>query len=108
MTMTSKIITEFAEYSLKKNEKSELNLDELLEILTEIYNKHIPSTKKEKKEKTVKKEKKLSAYNIFMREELAKLKEKNPSLNARTLMTEVAKLWKEKKEEKKEEEEKKE
>ena len=102
MTMTSKIITEFAEYSLKKNEKSELNLDELLEILTEIYNKHIPSTKKEKKDKTVKKEKKLSDYNIFMREELAKLKEKNPSLNARILMSEVAKLWKEKKEEKKE------
>lgn len=102
MTMTSKIIAEFAEYSLKKNEESELNLDELLEILTEIYNKHIPSTKKEKKEKTVKKEKKLSDYNIFMREELAKLKEKNPSLNARTLMSEVAKLWKEKKEEKKE------
>jgi len=101
--MTSKIITEFAEYSLKKNEKSELNLDELLEILTEIYNKHIPSTKKEKKEKTVKKEKKLSDYNIFMREELAKLKEKNPSLNARTLMSEVAKLWKEKKEEEKKE-----
>ena len=100
--MTSKIIAEFAEYSLKKNEESELNLDELLEILTEIYNKHIPSTKKEKKEKTVKKEKKLSDYNIFMREELAKLKEKNPSLNARTLMSEVAKLWKEKKEEKKE------
>jgi len=100
--MTSKIITEFAEYSLKKNEKSELNLDELLEILTEIYNKHIPSTKKEKKDKTVKKEKKLSDYNIFMREELAKLKEKNPSLNARILMSEVAKLWKEKKEEKKE------
>ena len=48
-----------------------------------------------------KKENKLSDYNIFMREKLAKLKEKNPSLNARTLMTEVAKLWKEKKEEKK-------
>jgi hypothetical protein len=93
---TANIINEFSELSLKKNEENELKLNDLLKILTDVYNKHDSSSeKKPKKEKT---EKKLSAYNLFMKEKLPELKKENPESNIRELMSQVAKLWNEKKE----------
>lgn len=88
---TVKIINEFSELSLKKSEEGDLKLNDLVKILTEVYNKNIPSSEK-------KTERVLSAYNVFMKEELSKLKKQNPESNARELMSQVAKLWNEKKE----------
>ncbi|KAG0229996.1 hypothetical protein BGW41_002816 [Actinomortierella wolfii] len=46
------------------------------------------------KEKTTKKVKKLSPYNKFMKEHLAKVKADKPSLSHKEAFKEVAAMWK--------------
>lgn len=43
----------------------------------------------------IRSKKKLTEYNIFVKEELTKLKEKNPNIDTKILMIEIDKLWKE-------------
>ncbi|KAI8338060.1 hypothetical protein BC941DRAFT_424492 [Chlamydoabsidia padenii] len=45
------------------------------------------------KEKIPKKTKKASAYNLYMKEELPKLKKENPGLNHKEAFKKVAESW---------------
>ena len=59
--------------------------------------KDINKDKKEDK-KINKKEKKLTAYNIFVREQMILVKNSHPNMNNNERMTYIGKLWKENKE----------
>lgn len=96
--------------------QKEFNLEELLIILTEIYNelhnskkkviiyddddiedddipKKIGRPKKIKDDNKVKK--KPSAYNVFIAEKYNEVKKDNPDKNAKDIMKLIAELWKE-------------
>lgn len=69
----------------------EYTKNELCAILKEVY-KEV----NKKKEKT---KRQPSKYNLFVSENISKLKEENPDLNRQDLMRKVGELWKKQKEE---------
>lgn len=87
----SEVVSEFVE---KVGDKDDYTLDELKKILTEAYK----NKTKKKKSSGVKKEP--SAYNIFVKEEIAKIKKENSDkkLDNKELMSMAASRWKEHKE----------
>jgi histone H1/5 len=52
-----------------------------------------PAAKKEKKEKKDKVPRAPSAYNLFMKSELAKIKKANPKMEHKEAFTKAAKNW---------------
>jgi hypothetical protein len=69
----------------------EYTKNELCAILNEAY--------KEVNKKTEKTKRQPSKYNLFVSENISKLKEENPELNRQDLMRKVGELWKKQKEE---------
>jgi len=71
------------------------SLEDVKKILTESYK----SVKKTKKVKTEDGEKRRpSKYNIFVKEQMRKIKEENPNKDNKEIMSIAASLWKEHKE----------
>ncbi len=83
--MTSKIIETFV--TIVDKEKNDYTLDELRKLLTEAY-------KSSKKKRTTEK-KEPSKYNIFIKEEIARIKENDPNVDRKQLMSLAAAKWKE-------------
>lgn len=82
--MTSKIIDNFV--SKVDTNRNDYTLDELKKLLTEAF-------KNSKKKKTTEK-KEPSAYNIFIREAIQKIKEEDPNVDKKQLMSLAAARWK--------------
>ena len=83
--MTSQILKSFQE---KVNEENEYTLEELKKLLAEAYKEG--KAKKQKREK-----KEPSKYNIFIKEEIAKIRKENPDVENKQLMSLAAAKWKE-------------
>jgi len=105
MTSTQTVLTEFKK--LVDANDTEFSLNELKTMLSDVYKTYNKkgsksSTKKSNDDKKSPKEEKQkrepSAYNNFMKEQMPIFKAKNPDINARELMKEIGKLWKEQKE----------
>ena len=95
MTAVNKVLEAFV--SSYGDSQDKITLDELKGRLTEIY-KQISKGKKVKVEKTDKKKREPTAYNLFLQEKMAELKEVEPKLTAQEKMSRVSELWKEHKE----------
>ena len=91
--MTSKILSDFM--SKIDNNKNDYTLDELKKLLTEAY-------KSCKKKKTSTEKKEPSKYNIFIKEEIQRIREENPNVDNKQLMSLAAAKWKDHKEKNKE------
>ena len=65
---------------------------ELIKEITKIYD----DMKKPEKEKKEKKKREPNAYNIFMKEQMAKLKDEGSKLSGKEKMSHIAGLWKDK------------
>lgn len=87
--MTSKILSDFI--SKIDNNKNDYTLDELKKLLTEAY-------KSSKKKKATSEKKEPSKYNIFIKEEIQRIREENPNVDNKQLMSLAASKWKEHKE----------
>lgn len=83
--MTSKILDDFMQTVDKNNNYS---LDELKKLLSEAY-------KGGKKKKATTEKKEPSEYNIFIKEEIAKIRKDNASVDNKQLMSLAASRWKE-------------
>ena len=103
MTTTHKIMTTF---NSKVDIEKEYTRIELAKMLTEVYKEMKEEEKGEKpKKKKVKKtdegvEKKTrvpTAYNLYVKDTMSVVKDKNPEMSRQDLMREVGRLWKEKK-----------
>ncbi len=84
--MTSKIVDAFV--SSVDTDKNDYTLDELKKLLTDAY-------KSGKKKRTAAEKKPPSAYNIFIKEAIAKIREENPNVDNKQLMSLAAARWKE-------------
>lgn len=87
--MTSKIVDNFV--SAVDTSRNDYTLDELKKLLTEAY-------KSLKKKKTSTEKKEPSKYNIFIKEEITKIRQENPDVDNKKLMSLAAARWKEQKE----------
>lgn len=74
------------------NDKNDYTLDELKKLLSEAY-----KTSKKKKNNGGEK-KPPSKYNIFIKDEIAKIREENPDVDNKQLMSLAAARWKDHKE----------
>lgn len=88
---TSKMIETFtASIDISKNDYT---LEELKKHLTEAF-----KSSKTSKRRTCAEKKEPSKYNIFIKEEIAKIRQENPNVDNKQLMSLAAARWKEKKE----------
>jgi hypothetical protein len=90
VTTTTKLIETFT--ASLDSTKNDYSLDELKKLLSEAY-KASKSGKKKGGEK-----KEPSKYNIFIKEEIARIREENPSVDNKLLMSLAAARWKDHKE----------
>lgn len=72
------------------------SLNELKTILGEVY-----TEVKNQKKKTQGEKKAPNAYNLFIKENMSKIKAENPSLETKDVMKKAAELWKKQKDESK-------
>lgn len=86
MTSVSKILTEFT--ASVDASRDNYTLNELKTLLTQAYKSNT-----KRKSSGVKKEP--SKYNIFIKEEIAKIRQENPSVENKQLMSLAAARWKE-------------
>lgn len=89
--MTSKIITAFT--TKVDVAKDDYTLDELKKLLTESFKES-----KTKKRNTTGEKKEPSKYNIFIKEEIQRIRSENPNTDNKQLMSIAASRWKEHKE----------
>ena len=89
--MTSKIITAFT--TKVDIAKDDYTLDELKKLLTESFKES-----KTKKRNTTGEKKEPSKYNIFIKEEIQRIRTENPNTDNKQLMSIAASRWKEHKE----------
>ena len=125
MTTATEIAQKFA--SFYEGNDDEVSLKEMKEKLSEFFKKEKPATKKkaakdeekpaketkkkvtkksdDEEDKPEKKKREPSAYNVFMKEQMAILKEENAKLSAeerpsaKDNMKKIAELWQQKKSE---------
>jgi hypothetical protein len=83
--MTTKDVV--SDFVTKVGDKENCTLDELKKLLTEVY-----KNKTKKKSSGVKKEP--SAYNIFVKEEIARIKKEDPNVDNKQFMSIAAERWK--------------
>lgn len=83
--MTSKIINDFV--SKVDTSKDDYTLDELKKMLSMSFKSNHKKKPTEKKEP--------SKYNIFIREEIHRMKKENPEIDNKQLMSLAASKWKE-------------
>ena len=99
------VIDKFVELILEKIEN--INKDELEQVAfslkDEINNDHISNVLQKKKKRDGPK-RAPTAYNIFIKDTMSKLKNENPELKNKDLLGKAAKLWNEHKENKLKEE----
>lgn len=88
---TSKMLETFTQ-SLDTS-KNDYTLDELKKLLSEAYKSSKSGKKKSSAEK-----KEPSKYNIFIKEEIAKIRQENPNVENKQLMSLAAARWKDHKE----------
>jgi len=107
MTSTQQIMTIFTS---KVDIEKEYTRAELAKMLTEVYKEMKEEEKGEKpKKKKAKKtdegvEKKTrvpTAYNLYVKDTMSKVRDNNPEMSRQDLMREVGRMWKEKKGEEK-------
>jgi YABBY protein len=89
--MASKIIDNFV--SSVDRDRTDYTLDDLKKLLSEAY-----KTSKAKKKRTSTEKKEPSKYNIFIKEEIAKIRQENPEADNKKLMSLAAARWKDHKE----------
>ena len=89
--MTNKIITAFT--AKIDTAKDDYTLDELKKLLTESFKES-----KTKKRNTTGEKKEPSKYNIFIKEEIQRIRVENPNTDNKQLMSIAASRWKEHKE----------
>ena len=98
--------------------EKEYTRGELAKMLTEVFKEIREGEKGEKKARKTKKVKKdeegedkkkrePTAYNLFVKETMSVVREKNPEMSRQDLMREVGRMWKEKKGDEKERERRK-
>ena len=115
MTTTERILTTFTS---KVDLEKEYTRGELAKMLTEVFKEIREGEKGEKKARKTKKVKKdeegedkkkrePTAYNLFVKETMSVVREKNPEMSRQDLMREVGRMWKEKKGDEKERERRK-
>ncbi len=98
MTTTAKVVADFA--ALFEGKDEEVSLAEMKKMLTEVHKASASSSKKASKK--VKKEagevekpkRPPTAYNLFMKEEMEKLKIEGSTLTGKEKMQKIAELWK--------------
>lgn len=86
--MTSKIVADFV--SRVDNTKNDYKLDDLKKLLAEAFKANSKKKTGEKKEPT--------KYNLFIRDEIQRMKKENPSVDNKQLMSLAAAKWREYKE----------
>lgn len=86
---TSDVVKEFV---ANVGEKEDHTLDELKKLLSESYKS------KTKKKASTGEKKAPSAYNIFIRDEIARIKKETPNVNNTEFMSIAASRWREHKE----------
>lgn len=98
MTTTTQIIADFV--ALYEGKDEEVSLTEMKKSLSEVY-KAVSSGKKKSTKKTKgddeasdKPKRAATAYNLFMKEQMEKLKEEGSSLTGKEKMQKIAELWK--------------
>ena len=98
MTTTAKVVADFAALFDEKDE--EVSLVEMKKMLSEVHKAASglkkKSSKKGKKEsgKDEKPKRAPTAYNLFMKEQMEKLKQDGSSLSGKEKMQAIAELWK--------------
>lgn len=83
--MTDKVVNDFM--SKIDKTKNDYTLDELKKLLSEAF-------KGSKKKKTSTEKKEPSKYNIFIKEEIQKIRQENPEVDNKQLMSLAASRWK--------------
>jgi len=97
MTTTAQVVADFA--ALFEGKDEEVSLAEMKKMLTEVHKASSSSKKVSKKGKKeageVEKPKRPpTAYNLFMKEEMEKLKIEGSTLTGKEKMQKIAELWK--------------
>ena len=97
MTTTAQVVADFA--ALFEGKDEEVSITEMKKMLGEVYKVVTASKKPSKKAKKnieeVEKPKKApSAYNVFMKTQMEKLKSKGSTLSGKEKMQLIAALWK--------------
>ena len=97
MTTTAQVVADFA--ALFEGKDEEISLTEMKKMLTEVHKASASSKKASKKVKKeageVEKPKRPpTAYNLFMKEQMEKLKEEGSTLTGKEKMQKIAELWK--------------
>lgn len=82
---TKKIVDKFIE---SVNTETKYTLDEMKKLLTEAYKS---SSKKDKSAQ----KREPSAYNIFVKDEISRLRKENPDMNIKDIMGHAAAKWRE-------------
>ncbi|MDB4613974.1 HMG-box domain-containing protein [bacterium] len=104
MTTTERILTTFTS---KVEMEKEYTRSELGKMLTEVFKEIREGLKGEKKTRKKakkeeggeeKKKREPTKYNLYVRETMPVVKEKNPEMSRQDLMREVGRMWKETKE----------
>ena len=84
---------------VKNTETIITNFTNLIDINKEYTNKELVNILNRVYNEVYKTKKKPTIYNLFVKENMSKLKETNPDLSRQDLMREIGKLWKETKKE---------
>ena len=98
MTTTTQVVADFA--ALFDGKDDEVSLTEMKKMLSEVHKAASglkkKSSKKGKKEsgKDEKPKRAPTAYNLFMKEQMEKLKQDGSSLSGKEKMQAIAELWK--------------
>lgn len=73
--------------------KKDYNLTELKLLVTDVYK----NTKRKRKNAENGEKKKPSEYNIFVKDEMKRIKEENPNIDAKELLKQAANAWRNRK-----------
>ena len=96
MTTTAQVVADFA--ALFEGKDEEISLAEMKKMLTEVPKASASSKKVKKVKKEVgeveKPKRPPTAYNLFMKEEMEKLKIEGSTLTGKEKMQKIAELWK--------------
>ena len=82
---------------VKNTETIITNFTNLIDINKEYTNKELVNILNRVYNEVYKTKKKPTIYNLFVKENMSKLKETNPDLSRQDLMREIGKLWKKQK-----------
>jgi len=90
-TNTKNILNEFTN---NININKQYSHEELTDILYQVYNQIYNTNDKSKKNKNNMKKREPTAYNLFVKNNMNKVKNENPNLSHKDLMKKISELWK--------------